>query len=314
MRKHILKKISLAVLIFTVLSNAFVPRTYAAYSDNPNVVYYDLSRLVYKGSTEMNNKLSSKFKVIDFVDVNQNQYHPMGTLINGKLSELKKTGFKAAAVVIEESKKLFIVFAGSSDIYDWNTAGKTVTEKTPGQEYQAQLYTNYIYKKFPKYQGYNWYFTGHSLGGWLAVKDYLDIRSANWVNDASKFKYGGAIGKSAISGVYTFNPLPISYDNVNLSQWNANQSGTYNSYIKNLYIENEWLNGVADMYPSKMAYFGTKGSINTGIQHYSYFYIPLGNIQADLASYYVQNSKSKNRDYKAVTDGHSISNFSNYVH
>ncbi|MGE7791103.1 hypothetical protein [Lysinibacillus sp. NPDC096259] len=31
------------------------------------------------------------------------------------------------------------------------------------------------YSSSPQYSGYQWYITGHSLGGYLAAKTYLDI-------------------------------------------------------------------------------------------------------------------------------------------
>ncbi|MFF2175513.1 hypothetical protein ACFVT8_03465 [Lysinibacillus sp. NPDC058147] len=168
---------------------------------------------------------------------------------------------------------------------------------------------NYIYSNYPTYSGYQWYFTGHSLGGYLAAKTYLDIRSANWLT-STPWKYGGAVNKKTISGVYTFNPLPIPKNQISSTQWNANINKVYDSEIKNLYIENEWLNGVYDMHSDKMAYFGFKGAVPSSIPTYKTInYTPKGSISGDLAGYYAYSLTHK----KAVTDNHGISALAPYV-
>lgn len=265
-------------LAFFILFNvSFIKVNAAGFQDNPPGVYHRLSSLVYdvNGSTENLNALqyrlnssnlaqAGKYVIIDTIDVNENYYHPMATKKSGDIEKLNATGFKAMAVVIPSSKKLFIAIAGSQDRFDYNNAKNVLEDDNPGQNYHAQLYTNYIYKNFPEYASYNWYITGHSLGGWLATKLYLDLRSANWLVGASDWKYAGVIKKS-ISGVYTFNTLPIKKESVPDKQWNENKKGLYNKEIKNLYVSNEWLNRFQKLHPNTFNYFGAKGSINKGI-------------------------------------------------
>ncbi|CAK8584791.1 alpha/beta hydrolase family protein [Priestia megaterium] len=322
MGKTFIKKISLVSMAIVMFTLSYLPAVQASYTENPNGVYYELSRQVYnvKGDgshssieSALNSKLGKgKFKVIDTIDVNEQNYHKAGTSSSsGKILPLDKTGFQAMTVVIEGSKKLYIAFSGSQSFSDYNTAKNIMEDDIPGQLYQAQLYANYIYKNFPQYQGYKWYFTGHSLGGWLATKLYLDIRAANWViPTTSKYKYGGPIGKKTINGVYTFNPLPIRKgQHLPQTQWDANKNGVYNQDIKNLYIENEWLNGVYDMHSTEINYFGTKGSINTGIKSYSTLGYKPNSLLFDVGYYY----NWCDRKQQAVVDGHSIYNFTKYV-
>ncbi|MEW4239767.1 hypothetical protein Q0N51_12395 [Priestia megaterium] len=322
MGKKLIKKVSLISMAIIMFTLSYLPSAQASYTENPNGVYYELSRLVYKvkgdGSyssieSALNSKLGKgKFKVIDTIDVDKERNHKAGTSAStGKPISLDKTGFKAMTVVVEGSKKLYISFSGSENGADYATAANVIQDDIPGQLYQAQLYANYIYKNFPKYQGYKWYFTGHSLGGWLATKLYLDIRAANWViPTTSKFKYGGPIGKKTINGVYTFNPLPIRKgQHVPKTQWDANKNGVYNQDIKNLYIENEWLNGVYDMHSTEINYFGTKGSINTGIKDYKTIGYKTSSLLEDTLRYYIWGSQNQ----PAVTDGHGISNFARYL-
>lgn len=302
----------------------------AGYADNYNRLYYDLSRLVYSAEyssytrktiqDDLNSKHGAgKFKVISAVDVNADVYHPMSASSStGEWLRLDGTGFKAMAVVAEGSNKLFIAFSGTDkswnfipDLNDANTARETLSSNAPGQNYQAQLFTNYIYEAFPAYRSYQWYFTGHSLGGWLATKTYLDIRSANWLlPDKSKFKYGGGIKKSSISGVYTFNPLPMGKSQISSTQWNANKNGLYDTDVKNLYLNNEWLNGVYDMNTDKMDYIGFQGSINSeNILHYSRLdYLSKGPT-LDLVDYARQALTAQ----KDILNAHGLSRLSPYV-
>jgi hypothetical protein len=325
MVKHVTKVIAALSLVICVLfSSTSISK--ASFNENPNGVYLELARRVYdvKGNNiranmdeiedKLNNRLAGgieKFDVIDTIDVNSNPYHPAGASPAGYNNVLDTTGFKAMAVVIKNSKKVFIVFSGSKDPFDYVAAERILKSVTPGQLYQAQLYTNYIYQKYSSYKDYNWYFTGHSLGGWLAAKVYLDIRAANWVNPSTtKYKYGGPIGKSHISGVFTFNPLPIGKLHVSSTQWNANKNGVYDDYIKNLYISNEWLNTLQDMNTLDLNYFGTPGSIDTGIKEYSewvpvpslFSYVDAGLLLAEAGLY-----------QKAVLEGHRVCQFGKWV-
>ncbi|MCP8969825.1 lipase family protein [Ectobacillus ponti] len=330
MKLRLYKQYSVFALVFVLFSAYFAAPADAAYSDNKNSLYYELSNKVYEGQTAMQDRLTALYgrnssgtpnlRIIDFIDINNyidgsgNLLHPMGALQPGKTKKFEKTGFSAAVVVDEANGKLFVTFAGSKDFYDYVTAGKAVSATPPGQEYQAQLYLNYIYKTYPNYQGYKWYFTGHSLGGWLATKMYLDIAAARWLNDPSVLVYGGAAGKSAISGVYTFNPLPISDVSISGTQWTANKNGAYKDNVMNSYIENEWLNGVSDMHPGKLAYVGSTGPINTGLKYYSAIsYVPSSSISTNLTNYYLYCALSLRSERRAITNGHGIVNFASLV-
>lgn len=266
--------------------NVFTEVAEASYRDNPKDVYYDLSELVYQVEgtntiSELNNltnQLNSrqgtkdKFEVIDTINVDHRPFHPASS--GG--DNFAATGFKAMTVIIkrEVNPKLYIVFAGTdkglAGINDAKAAGTIANSITPGQNHQAQLYVNYIYKRYKDYQNYSWYFTGHSLGGWLASKVYLDIRAARWLTYSSQFTYGGAIGKTAsgIKGVFTFNPLPIGKNHVSKTQWDANKNGVYDHNINNMYIKNEWLHAVQTMRHNELAYFGNRNERNTGISSY----------------------------------------------
>ncbi|MGD6899354.1 lipase family protein [Bacillus infantis] len=325
MVKHATKVIAALSLVICVLfSSTSISK--ASFDENPNGVYLELARQVYNvkanniksNQDEIEAKLNSrlaggvkKFDVIDTIDVNSNPYHPAGVNPAGYNNAFDATGFKAMAVVISGSKKVFIVFCGSKDVWDIASAERILANRVPGQLYQAQIYTNYIYEKYSQYKDYDWYFTGHSLGGWLAAKVYLDIRAGNWVTPSTtKYKYGGPIGKSNISGVFTFNPLPIGEQHVSSTQWNANNNGVYDAYIKNLYIQNEWLNTIQDMHPDKLQYFGTKGSINTGIKYYSDWGLkPASTPYLDVAGVYYESAFYQ----KAVNEGHRICQFGKWV-
>ncbi|HDX9580266.1 TPA: hypothetical protein ROX88_003897 [Bacillus pseudomycoides] len=277
MKKRLSRFLGCFFVFFVLFNASLIEVNAAGFQDNPPGVYHRLSSLVYKvnGSTENLNDLqyklnnsnlgqAGKYVIIDTIDVNENRYHPMATNKSGEINKLDATGFKAMAVVVPSSKKLFIAIAGSENIYDFNAAKNVIENDNPGQISHAQLYTNYIYKNFPQYASYDWYLTGHSLGGWLATKLYLDLRSANWLVSGPNWKYGGEIKKS-ISGVYTFNTLPIKEGSVPDKQWDENKKGLYNKAIKNLYISNEWLNRFQKLHSKKFNYFGTKGSIDKGI-------------------------------------------------
>ncbi|MFD2046001.1 hypothetical protein ACFSTA_12575 [Ornithinibacillus salinisoli] len=313
------------VAIISVSFFGSVPAN-AGYSDNPNALYYQLSSQVYKvngyssGERSIQNQLTglygNKFEVIDSFDSLNNPDHPAGELNSGLPGYLNNTGFQAVTVVAERSRKLYIAFAGTNpdSLADLLTSLNIMQNDNPGQLYHAQLYLNYIYNTYPEYRNYKWYFTGHSLGGYIASKTYLDIRSANWLNSGPKFKHGGPVKKTSISGVYTFNALPIPKFQVPSVQWNANKNGVYDSAIKNMYIQNEWLNGVYDMHYTVMDYFGTKGAINTGIPYYSNISYDKHSdsgygIVRDLVGYY-----SHAKDWKkSVVDSHGIANFSKWV-
>lgn len=309
------------VTLSLVISLFMTPSASAGYADNASALYYHLADQVYKvdgtstGKQAVQSKLNTEFgwgryTVIDTVDsTNYYVLHPMAKLTNGGQDFLDNTGLQAMAVVGDG--KLFIAVAGTNptDLSDLLTSKNIIESDTPGQLYQIQLYLNYLYTEYPGYRGYNWYITGHSLGGYLAAKTYLDIRAANWLNSSTRWVYGGAVKKS-LSGVYTFNPLTIPKHQVSLTQWNANINGTYNSDIKNHYIENEWLNGVYDMHTSEMAYFGSRVSVNTGVPHYtSIGYPKSSSIIENLVEYYAYSRIYK----KIVSDSHNISTLSPYV-
>ncbi|MBD8591239.1 MULTISPECIES: hypothetical protein [Peribacillus] len=315
MKKVLKIQVLLSIVIILSFFNFDVSNTEAAYSDNPNGVYHKLSDIVYRAQgtasdvTNMQKRLDDsgflgapgKYKVIDVIDVDNERNHPMATVAKGSGTHtLDKTGLKAMAVAIPGSKKLFLVFAGSENLIDFKTAYVSVSETSPGQSNQAQLYMNYIYKKFPTYASYNWYLTGHSLGGWVSTKLYLDIRSARWLTSATKFKYGGAINKS-ISGVFTFNTLPISKKNISSEQWNANLNGAYSNAVKNLYIANEWLNNTQKIHQNDLAYIGTKGSIDTGVPYTKLITTGIYDTLVTFAT------------YKTKTSAHSLCSLKNSV-
>ncbi|QPQ35947.1 hypothetical protein [Lysinibacillus sp. JNUCC-52] len=293
-----LKKLSFTVLLSAILLVTFTlgtSKAQAGYADNPSKLYYDLADQVYNVGKKTNAEIqhainlehgANKFKVIDSVDINSNPNHPMGA----PSYNLDRTGFKALAVVINPdnpnaSKKLFIAFAGSEDGSDYATAASSLLNgSVPGQLHQAHLYLNYIYDKFG-YKDYQWYFTGHSLGGWLAAKSFLDVRAGITIVSNAKFTHYGPIKKKTISGVYTFNALSVAKTQMTDTQWTANKNGTYDSDVKNLYIENEWLNSIYDMHSDKIAYIGVKGGVDKSIPHYSTFgYLQFGLLR-DIVAY-----------------------------
>ncbi|MEB2280091.1 lipase family protein [Lysinibacillus xylanilyticus] len=284
----------------------------AGYADNYNRLYYDLSAQVYDVGDLTDQQIqhninvlhgANKFQVIDAIDVQAEYNHPM----KSPKSRLDNTGFKAMAVVAEGSQKLFIAFAGSQTSEDYWTAKNILENDKPGQLIQAHLYLNYIYTKFPKYQNYKWYLTGHSLGGWLSAKTYLDNRAARTAIDTS-MTYGGPIRKATISGVYTFNALPLIRTQMGETQWNANKNGTYSTDVKNLFFNNEWLNAFADMYPQQVDYIGVEGSIDDlKLPTYSSLgYTPTG-ITSAVGTYWLYGAST------AVKKAHGIENFEKQV-
>lgn len=328
LKRHRSFILSMVAIILVASSLVYSPsKAEAGYDDNYSRLYYDLARLVYDAKDtdtsqdaiedELNALHANykKYKVIESVDINHNSYHEMAASSASPniYYKLDKTGFKAMAVVAEGSHKIWIAFSGTDNMStaDYNTARVTMSSKNPGQAYHAQLFTNFIYEKYPEYQGFDYYFTGHSLGGWVSTKLYLDIRAANWlIPDKSSFLYGGPVKKSIISGVYTFNPLPMHKNQMQTIQWDKNKNeGIYNKYVKNLYHNNEWLNGIYDMNKDVLNYIGFKGSITSrNYSHYSnvtdyngFNYISSG-VPYDLSDYYFW-AKSYERQ---IVDGHSL--------
>ncbi|MCL1696981.1 MULTISPECIES: lipase family protein [unclassified Lysinibacillus] len=304
-----LKKLGFTVLLSAILLlvtfTMGTSKAQAGYTDNPSKLYYDLADQVYNVGKKTNAEIQhainlehgpNKFKVIDSVDINSNQNHPMGA----PSYNLDRTGFKAMTVVIADpngSKKLFIAFAGSENVSDYATAASSLLNgSVPGQVHQAHLYLNYIYDKFG-YKDYQWYFTGHSLGGWLAAKSYLDVRAGITVVSNQKFTHYGPIKKKKISGVYTFNALPVAKTQMTDTQWTANKNRTYHSDVKNLYIDNEWLNSIHDMHPTKLAYIGEEGAVNKKVPHFtSLSYSPFSPL-IDIVNYYRINKNNDIVDY-----------------
>ncbi|MEF2095143.1 hypothetical protein V3595_10785 [Bacillus sp. CFBP9009] len=300
------------------------------WNDNPIYIYYKLSDLAYqiKGNKEKHkkiiqqelNKLSMdiyggelKFNIIDGVKNNTHlgqmfNKHPFSTNAEdtSKMIKLNITGFQAMAVVQENSDKLFIALAGTNEYFDAkNAAVNLFGFKVPGQTYQSQLYINYLYDKFPEYRDYKWYFVGHSLGGWLAVKTYLDINSTTWLNAPTKFKFGGAIHNIKINGVFTFNPLGINKSGVTAQQWVDNDDNAYDNVIMNYVIENEWLYEIQKMNPQTINYFGSIKKFNKGIKDYKQFGFKPNWPVKDTLTYYMF--------HKTIRQGHSLSNFEEYV-
>ncbi|PIE91877.1 hypothetical protein [Bacillus fungorum] len=273
-------------VVFLLLFNIGIPGASASFQDNPTGVYHKLASLVYDidstggNISELQKRLddsnigpTGKYVIIDVININGNNTKPpMAADMTGGINRLGPSGFKAMAVVdtSSTSKKLFIAIAGSENMHDYTAARNVIENDNPEQIYHAHLYTNYIHKTYPQYASYKWYLTGHSLGGWLTTKLYLDTRSANWIVRADQWKYGGAIKKS-FSGVYTFNTLPIQEGSVTVKQWEENKKGLYNKIIKNLFISNEWLNRLQKLHSNKMNYFGDRGSINKNISNDLWF-------------------------------------------
>lgn len=323
------KKFSFTVLLSAILLlvtfTMDTSKAKAGYADNPSKLYYDLADKVYsvgkKTNAEIQHEINlehgpNKFKVIDSVHLDSDDplknRHPMASPGNS----LNKTGFKAMAVIINPnnpdnpnpSKKLFIAFAGTQDKDDIANAAVTLLNgKTPGQLHQAHLYLNYIYDNFG-YKDYQWYFTGHSLGGWLAAKSFLDVRAGITVVGDPKFTHWGPIKKKP-SGVYTFNALPVAKTQMTDTQWTANKNLTYHSDVKNLYVDNEWLNSIQDMHPSQLAYIGEEGSVTQyKLPNWkTKFYMPTTPI-IDIGLYFAKNL---NND---ITDKHSLKYLSSSVY
>lgn len=332
MKKKRIVIVNVLIVLLTFTSLFAAPVAHAGYKDNSSKLYYFLSQQVYNANglpgdknTGIQKVLDQKFKkgkykVLDTIDVN-NKSHKAATRKSGGIEPFKDTGFKAMAVVSESEKKLFIAIAGSqigaaSDFSDAHTARNVFEGDVPGQLYHAQLYLNYIYSAYPKYKDYKWYFTGHSLGGFVASKLYLDIQAKRWHYPSNFYVYGKAVKKTKISGVYTFNPLPVPKSQVSSTQWNANKKGTYNSEIKNFYIQNEWLNGIYDMYPNDLAYFGTQEAIDKKVKHYKSLNYKLNKVgspplrmASNTMSYYLWAKKN----YKPVYDYHGLSSFEKHV-
>ncbi|MEK3797641.1 hypothetical protein MHI18_05125 [Peribacillus sp. FSL H8-0477] len=300
--KKILKiQVLLSIVIILFFFNFNVSTTKAAFSDKDNGLYHKLSEIVYDADNlkKVKKKLTDahypepKFKVLDVLDIDNDKTHPIGKTANGKgIYGLQSTGFKAMAVLEKSSNNVIIAFAGTqkNNPNDVLTAINSLTSTTSGQSFQAQLYMNYIFKaKLDKDKKYKFYLTGHSLGGWVSTKLYLDIRSANWLTSKTKFEYGGAIIPS-ISGVYTFNPLPISKKSISSEQWKANKNRVYDKDVKNLYIKNEWLNSTQQGHSDSLAYIGTQGAINKKITRKNY--VTTG-IKDTLIHYYTKDDMSE---------------------
>ncbi|MFP7442501.1 hypothetical protein SFC50_02240 [Bacillus infantis] len=278
----------------------------AGYTDNPSRLYFDLSQEAYRVGKDTDAEIAAyinkyhgggrddKYEVIASVDVNSDPEHPMGKPVNN----LEPSGFKALAVVKKPAVgspegKVFIAFAGTDHgegrDADIENAAVSLTENTPAQNFHAHLFLNWVYLQNQTYKDYKWYFTGHSLGGWLASKAYLDVRSARSLVNIPPYTNRGPIKKDKISGVYTFNALPISKGQMGATQWNANLNGTYDTDVKNLYIDNEWLNGIYDMHKDEIEYIGVKGSVNENLPLYSNnFYWPT-TVKVDIAAYWISN-------------------------
>lgn len=245
-----------------VLINRVVIQQKTSYSDNSSKLYYELAKIAYKhySAKEIESYLNRQFKhtytVIDTIDLSKTTKHEMATSADGTyLKELNKSGFQAFVVVNPTNKRLYVAFAGSEQLTDFKQVAAKMATSVPAQAYDAHLYLNYIYDKYPKYRSYNWYVTGHSYGGYLATKVFLDAESKQVLIPSSRqLLYSGALRKK-IQGVYTFNPVTMYIDHYANGQHQKNKKGQYNKLVHNLVYKDE----LVHKYYNKliMGYVGT---------------------------------------------------------
>lgn len=77
------------------------------------------------------------------------------------------SSLEAIAYVNHETKNIVIAFAGTNDKLEWINHVEYLYSHIQKQEEAAADFVNYVVN-YPTLRGYNLYFTGHSLGGYLA--------------------------------------------------------------------------------------------------------------------------------------------------
>lgn len=269
-----MKKISAIVLVFLLFLAPLTANTAeASYINVSSKTYYGLADSVYNVNKNMTRgqltkqtfNFNKNLVAIDFTNINSAKNQPIFQLDNPKKKIDYDTnpysGFKAITVVDKTKKQLIISFSGSDDFNDYGDALRLVSSSHSYQEIEALLYVKYIYQTYGKdYKNYKWYLTGHSLGGNLAVTTYLNLQRDRKFNSRGSHQYTYMKVKSSnikVSGVYVFNPLPISKAQLkNDTLWKNNVNKKYSSIIYSHVIKNEWLHVSQQIGKNDLAYFG----------------------------------------------------------
>ncbi|MFC0187285.1 Mbeg1-like protein [Fictibacillus aquaticus] len=256
MKKRYFNLIKLLLVLSLASGSMLFSKTNQAQASEPpsTKTFYKFSKLSYvnarKEKSSIVNQLPSGWKFVEQIDDVYNPYHA-AFRPNGAIS----SGLSLSVFVNNDKDQVVIAYRGTSGGWvDWHNNLRAATGDENVQVKNAHLYLNYFYKNNEKYREYDWFFTGHSLGGWLSQKLFLDAENNTVYNTSSnKYKYYGKIKKKSISKAVTFNPIPMSIKHTPSADWEDMDS---ESDVTNHVIQNEVLNEFIVVKPNEFKYLG----------------------------------------------------------
>ncbi|MBV7505077.1 DUF2974 domain-containing protein [Bacillus sp. sid0103] len=302
------------VLLVLVISSLLISNNNRA---EASVSTYDLmkkfSSLAYLDArlegTKLKKGVPAGWVFVEQVDDNYNPLHPAFKPW-GAIS----SSFQATVFVNNKEKKLVVAFRGSqTDLKDlawkdWQNNFRAVTSDDNVQAKNGHLYLNYLYNmKNKKYKNYKWYFTGHSLGGWLSQKLYFDAKTGKvYNNDKKKYKYYGKITKKDITAIVTFNSLPLTKYNVSKSTWDTMKKDTK---VTNYVVKNEVLNELTLIKPKDFKYSGKVVYKDKKIRNLYEMGYSRRQLQAMKPSETLKFFYTNRKKISSIFNGHKLSNF-----
>ncbi|MGG1397301.1 leucine-rich repeat domain-containing protein [Bacillus salipaludis] len=184
------------------------------------------------------------FDQLDFYDIKnlnnpEKQFTYRETIQTLSLDEIKNwkvldtdhrfNGFYAVAFGSPDLSKVVIAYRGSDQIRDW--AGQDLdllVKSTAGDQVDPALdLKERIKNKYPNAQ---LFFTGHSLGGWLAQRIAADELE---ISDDSSFTKAVTFNAPGFSEPWKWG---LSFDYLTLDEWNNRNTEKYKNHIDNVYI------------------------------------------------------------------------------
>ncbi len=169
--------------------------------------------------------------------------------------QFQKRGTKVIALLIKGSQDtdnkthVYIVCGGSRSILDYIHALRTTLSyykkhNVMGQTIQVHKFLDQLLPKLEKqFSGnYQIVLTGHSLGGYLAVRTalFIDKWKTYNITEAEKRQKLTRL-QCNVGEVVSFNPLPINDRDIHLSREQKENPITKNFKITNYVIPDDWL-------------------------------------------------------------------------
>jgi hypothetical protein len=219
-------------------------------------------------------------EVIAYLDGEKKSYGYYG--IDESNWDFQKIGTKIMAIIFKDSldsdkhTKVYIVCGGSRSIMDYKSALRTaITYKREPKKSNVMgqiIHVNkFIYRLerelvARKISNYKIVLTGHSLGGYLAVRTALFIGKWKTTEISTREKVHLKKIEYKIEEVVTFNPLPINTEDVHLSV-EQKEGKVSNLEITNYVIPKDWLYTASKN--TSMRYFGEilNGLDSESLQH-----------------------------------------------